>query len=144
MIKEQKKISQLQFIRNSAIMRGKGVASAAGRGLLLSGSPLAMITDTESQMQFDQAINEYNLDIDRNYALSGATNYRQQGAINSRLAAYQGYSNAFSTILNTGAQMSIAQGWGMPKTSGYGKSGFTREQRINQMNTFKAGRYGRL
>lgn len=107
LIKEKKKIQEYQFNRQAARARSAIVAKTAGKGFLLSGSPLAVLVDNETQMQFDKAIGDYNLDIERNYALSGATNTRQQGAAQSRLARYGGYTNAFTTLLNTGTSMAI-------------------------------------
>lgn len=107
MIQEKKRIQNIQFLRDSARVRGAIVSKTAGKGLMLSGSPLAILADTESQMQFDKAIADYNLDIEKNYATSGADYMRTSGAINSRLARFSGYSNAFSTILNTGAQIGM-------------------------------------
>lgn len=115
MIQQKKKISEYQFNRNAAAIRGSIVAKTAGKGFNLGGSPLAILIDNESQMQFDKAIGDYNLDIERNFALSGATNTRQTGAMQSRLARFSGYTNAFSTVLNTGAaygmmNMKLAKG----------------------------------
>jgi hypothetical protein len=105
MIKEQKKIQNIQFLRQSAAARGSIVARTAGKGMLLSGSPLAILIDTESQMQFDKAIADYNLDINKNFAKSAANNARISGAADARLARFTGFSNAFSTMLNTGASL---------------------------------------
>lgn len=107
MIKEQKKISDLQFIRNTATARGRVIAATAGKGLNLSGSPLAILIDNESNMQFDKAIEDYNNQIGQNYYTSAGVNTRQTGAAQARLAAYTGYTNAFSTILNTGSTMGM-------------------------------------
>lgn len=103
MIQEKKKIQDYQFLRQAASARGSIVAKTAGKGFNMGGSPLAILIDNETQMQFDKLIGDYNLDVEANYAKSGATNTRQQGAINARNAKVSGYSNAFSTILNTGA-----------------------------------------
>ena len=107
MIKEKKKIQDTQFLRNAAQVRGTIISRTAGKGFLLSGSPAAVLADTETQMLFDKAIEDYNLDVERNFALSAATNTREQGRVNSRLARYSGYSTAFSTILNTGANIGM-------------------------------------
>lgn len=107
MVSQKKKIQDIQFNREAGRVRGSIVARTAGKGFFFGGSPAAILADTESQMQFDKAINDYNLDVERNYALSGATNTRQQGAINARLTRAQGYTNAFSTLLNTGAQIGL-------------------------------------
>lgn len=107
MIKNKKKLQDYQFNREAARARGSIIASTAGKGLLLSGSPAAILADTESQMQFDKAIMDYNLDVEANYATSGASYMRATGKAQSRLARFSGYSNAFSTILNTGATMGM-------------------------------------
>lgn len=106
-IKEQKKISDYQYNRQAARARGEIVSKTAGKGLLLSGSPLAILADTESQMMFDKAISDYNLSVESNYATSAARFARSSGAVNARLAAYGGYGNALSTMLNTGATIGM-------------------------------------
>lgn len=107
MIKAKKNIQDYQFNREAARVRGSVVAKTAGKGLMLSGSPLAILIDNETQMQFDKAIGDYNLDIERNYAMSGANYTRQTGKSQSALARFTGYSNAFSTALNTGTNIGI-------------------------------------
>src|SRR3990172_4138920 len=69
---QAKKIQDTQYLRAASRMRGSITASAAGKGFLMSGSPLAILIDSESQLQFDKAIDDYNLDVERNFALSGA------------------------------------------------------------------------
>lgn len=101
-LKDQKRISETQFNRSAAFARGKIVAGAAGKGLMMSGSPMAILADTESQLQFDQAIEQYNLDVNKGFAESAAKNARYSAAVNSRLASYTGYTNAFQTALSTG------------------------------------------
>jgi hypothetical protein len=102
MIKEQRKIQDAQFIRDSARIRGSIVSRTAGKGLLLSGSPLAILIDNETQMQFDKAVTDYNTDIEYNYAKSGQTFTTQTGRNQARLSRFSGYGNAFSTMLTTG------------------------------------------
>ena len=104
MVKQKKSVADQQFLRQSTHSRGGIVSATAGKGLLLKGSPLAVLADNESQMQFDKAIQDYNFAIDENLARSGATQTRAQGGYQSRLAQSQGFSNAFSTALNTGFQ----------------------------------------
>ena len=102
MVLNQKKITEAQYLRNRRRASGSIVAGAAGKGLKLSGSPLAVLADVETQLGFDKAIEDYNLDVSRNRALSGASYQRETGRQQAALARSQGYSNAFSTILNTG------------------------------------------
>lgn len=116
MVLEKKKIQDYQYNRNAARARGSIIAATAGKGFNMGGSPLAILADNESQMLFDKAIADYNLDVEANYAMSGATYYRQTGAAQSRLARYTGYSNAFSTMLNTGTNIALLN-IGTPRTA---------------------------
>ena len=116
MIKNQKKLQEYQFNRDAARARGTIIARTAGKGFNMGGSPLAILIDNESQMQFDKAISDYNLDIEAQYAQTGAEFTRIQGASNSRVARYSGYTNAFSTLLNTGSTYAM-------RNLNYGKVG---------------------
>ena len=102
MIKEQKKLQDYQFNRQAAKGRGSIVARTAGGGLNLSGSPMALLIDTESQMLLDKAVEDYNLDVQSNYAKSGAAYTRQTASEQARLSRFTGYSNAFTSLMNTG------------------------------------------
>ena len=107
MITEKKKIQEYQFNREASRIRGSIISKTAGKGFNLGGSPLAILIDNETNMQFDKAVMDYNTDVERNYAMSGATNTRQQGIYNARATRFSGYSNAFSQILNTGATLGM-------------------------------------
>lgn len=107
MIMEQKKLKEYQYNREAARFRGSVIARTAGKGLNLSGSPLAILIDNETQMKYDQAIDQYNLDVSKNYALSGAEYTRQTGVQESRLARARGTAGAFSTILNSATNYAI-------------------------------------
>ena len=135
MIKEKKKIADYQFNRQAASARGSVVAATAGKGFFLSGSPLAILIDNESQMQFDKAVGDYNMDIEANYAKSGANYYRQSGEINARNAKMAGYSNAFSSLLNVGLNAK------MPRLGGGSSNPFspmTIEQ-VRMGSTYRGG-----
>lgn len=103
MIQEQKKLQSSQFYRMAARTRGSIVSRTAGAGFDLGGSPLAILADSEGQMLMDQAVGNYNLDVDSNLARSGAGYSRGTAYEQARLAKSTGYTNAFSTVLNTGA-----------------------------------------
>lgn len=115
MIQEKKKVQDYQYGRAIARMRSSVISKTAGKGLTLSGSPLAIMADNESQMLFDQAISDYNLSVQGNFATSAAANTRYAGAQNARLATTQGRTNAFSTVLNTATNFALLKGFGMPK-----------------------------
>ena len=101
MVLNQKKINDDQYLRQRKKMAGSIVAGAAGKGFQFSGSPLAVLTDVETQFGYDKAIEDYNLDVQKNFAQSGSSYYRETGRQQSALAKTTGYSNAFSTMLNT-------------------------------------------
>lgn len=103
MITEQKKLSDYQYNRAAAKMRGSVVAHTAGAGFTMSGSPLAIMIDNETQMLLDHAVENYNYDVQRYFALSQAGAARMEGAQKASLARTTGYANAFTTLLNTGA-----------------------------------------
>lgn len=102
MVLQQQKIKNDQYLRQKRKMEGTMIAGTAGKGFDLSGSPLAVMIDNETQLGFDNSISNYNSEVQKNYATSGANYYRETGKQQSSLAQTQGYSNAFSTILNTG------------------------------------------
>jgi len=103
MVEAQKGLEAYQYDRAIRRARGVGVARTAKAGLLLSGSPLAVMIDTETQMLLDKAIGQYNLDIQKRYAVSGATEYRRRGEVESKVALTAGYTNAFTSLLQTAA-----------------------------------------
>lgn len=107
MIQEQKKLQDYQFNRQAAKARGSQISRTAGAGLLLSGSPLAMMIDSETQMLLDQAVGNYNLDVQRNYALSAAKASRDQAYQNAKLARSTGYTNAFTTLMSLGTSAAM-------------------------------------
>jgi len=115
MVKQKQKIQEYQFDREGARMRGAIISQTAGKGLLMSGSPMAILADSESQLEFDRAIGRYNSQVEENYARSGADYQRTSGSNQARLAKAEGYSNAFSTLLSTGSSVSGMRTGSVPK-----------------------------
>lgn len=106
MIDEQKKLEAYQYDRRIRRARGTNVARVAKAGLMLSGSPLAVMIDTETQMLLDKAIGQYNLEVEKRYTLSAAEESRRRGDVASRTAFWGGYTNAFTSMLTTGYRVS--------------------------------------
>lgn len=106
-IKAKQKIQNYQLDRQRARTMSTYVAKTAGKGLTMSGSPLAVMADAESQMLFDQAINNYNLNMERHFALTAASATRQEGAFASSAAMTQGKMGAFSTLLSGVSQIGL-------------------------------------
>lgn len=107
-ITHKQKLLQHRDIREAAQVRGAITAQTAGKGLMLSGSPMAILADTESEMALDRAIGQYNLELDKHYAKSGAMHYREQGRMDARSARRQGYMSAFSTALQAGSSYAMS------------------------------------
>lgn len=111
----QKNIQDAQYRRKFARTRSSIVAQTAGKGFEFSGSPLAVLADVESQMLFDKAIEDYNTDVAITFAQARAASYRYTGESEARAAKTAGRAGAFSTLLKTGTDIAIRQGFGMPK-----------------------------
>jgi len=103
MVEEQKGIEAYQYDRAINRARSTAIARTGKAGLLLSGSPLAVMIDTETQMQLDKSIGQYNLEVRKRYALSGSRETLRRGRSGSRMALQAGYTNAFTTLLSTAA-----------------------------------------
>jgi hypothetical protein len=110
MIQHQKKLDEYKWNRKAAQIHGANVARAGGAGLLLSGSPLAIQIDNETQLELDKMTGQYGLEVDRRRAQSGAEWSRWSSGVQARQAKQVGYSNAFSTILQTGVSMATMMG----------------------------------
>ncbi len=119
-IGEQARIEAGQYDRAISRTVSKGIVRTAGAGLDMGGSPLAVMVDTETQMLMDKAVGQYDYEVKRRYTLSGADYYRQTAREQGKAAIFGGYSNAFSTMLNTTA-VSGAFSPKMPTTPSGGK-----------------------
>ena len=95
MIDAQSEIEQGQYQRLKGTYMSKSVASVAGSGIGLSGSAMAVITETQRQIGIDQAISKFNYAQDKNYTLAQAGAQRRAG----KNAVRAGYSGAFSSLL---------------------------------------------
>lgn len=102
MVLEKKKLSEYQSNRARAKVRGAVVSRTAGAGFMFGGSPMAIAIDNETQMLLDQAVGDYNLDVEANYLKSASVASRYQGQQQAKLARSTGFTNAFSTLLNVG------------------------------------------
>lgn len=106
MIEAQKKLEAGQYSRKIGRARGKAIARTAKAGLMLSGSPMAVIVDTETQMLLDMSVGQYNLEAKKRYATSGAAEYGRQGRSSARLNIFSGFTSAFTTLLSAGVSYS--------------------------------------
>ena len=101
LVGRQKSVVDRRYDRLAGRTRGAGVAATAGKGFMLSGSPLAIMADIESQIEFDRAGDQYNLDLEKSGYLAQAERTRYEGGRDARSARTAGYTNAFSSALST-------------------------------------------
>jgi len=91
----QKNIQNEQYNRAKGQAASGAVAHTAGAGVMLSGSKLAIMLDTQKQIALDQAIGQFNFDQEKRYTMAQADAVRRGGSA----AVRAGWSNAFSTAL---------------------------------------------
>lgn len=140
LIEIQKQIESGQYNRLSAQYMSKSVAAVAGSGLMLSGSPLAVMLDTQKQIRKDQAIGQFNLEQEKQYTLEEANAYRRSG----RQAVKSGYAGAFSSLLQGATSYAMYKGY-KPNMGGGGVSRYGNSYGINTPSgTFDMGTYSSL
>lgn len=107
LVEKNKQLVSYQAGRAISQAMGTSTAMTAGKGLGMSGSPMAIMLDTQTQMEISKRINEsnsdmekYNIGVEKSRAQSQAEAYRRGGSS----ALFQGYANAFTTALQTGAK----------------------------------------
>ena len=80
MIEQQKNLKLTQDQRLMRFAQGKHVAVTSAKGLQLSGSALAILNDSMTQMQMDTAITQYNYDVEKYAVKSQGESVRRKGA----------------------------------------------------------------
>jgi len=136
MIDAQKGLEGYQYDRAKNQLFGKGVARTAKAGFELSGSPMAVMIDSLTQLEMDKSVGQYNLEVQKRFALSSADQYRRRG----KTALASGYANAFSSILKAGFDAGMGSGMfksgsiSDPRGSAGGYTAYGRNQ--NTINRF--------
>lgn len=103
MIDLQSDIESSKYDRMKGQYLSKSVVNTAGNGLAVSGSPLAVMLNAQTQINIDQAISKFNFEQEKNYTNAQADAQRRAGSA----AVKSGYSNAFSTLLQGGASYAM-------------------------------------
>jgi len=104
MIEAQKGLEGYQYDRAMGRAGGTLRANVGASGITMSGSPMSALLDMMTQMELDKAIGQYNLEYQKRGALSEAQGYYRQ----AKDLRFQGYTNAFSTLLSTGVNYGLA------------------------------------
>lgn len=115
----QKGIAARQYNRLRGKAIGKTVAATAGAGLRLSGSPLAVMIDTATQINIDKAITLANMEQEKTYTKSAAEMYRVEG----RNAVRQATTNAFSSLLQSGSKYALYKSGALDLSGGANRAG---------------------
>ncbi len=97
-IVEAQKITAEQYRTKQNVLRGQATATAARAGLKISGTTASSISQSIMQLQMDNSYEQYNLEVQKQKALSNAALQRYQG----RNALMSGFMNAGSTALKAG------------------------------------------
>jgi hypothetical protein len=103
----QKSLEGAQYDRAKGQLVGKSISRTAKAGFNLSGSPMAVMIDSLTQLEMDKSVGQYNLDIQKRNAQMTANQYRRNG----KTALMSGYSNAFSSVLMGAAEIGMAGGF---------------------------------
>ena len=105
MVEAQKGLEAYQYDRAMGRAGGTLRANVGRAGITMSGSPMAVWLDMETQMELDKAVGQYNLEYQKRFNISQAEGYYRQ-ASNIK---FQGYANAFSSLLTAGANYGISK-----------------------------------
>jgi len=127
MIENQKNLQASQDNRAIRFATGKHIAMTTSKGIELSGSAMAILSDTITQLEMDKAIGQYNLEVQKYGVLSQAdstlrkgetmaSQYRRGGAT----ARTAGIVGGLTTLFNTAAYSGMSSGF---DTSGGAKAG---------------------
>lgn len=106
-ITEAQRIEASQYDRQMGRVAGTTRANVGRAGFTMSGSPMAVLLDTQTQMEMDKAIGQYNLETQKQFAYSEAANYRDRARTSRDIA----YKSAFSQVLMTGTDYAMKAGW---------------------------------
>jgi len=80
MVEQQKNLKASQDARKIRFAEGTHTAITAAKGIQMSGSAVAVLTDTLTQMELDKAITSYNYDVEKHGLESQAVSTERQGA----------------------------------------------------------------
>lgn len=80
MVEQQKNLKASQDARKIRFAEGAHTAITAAKGIEMSGSAVAVLTDTLTQMELDKAITGYNYDMEKYGLESQAVSTERKGA----------------------------------------------------------------
>ena len=87
-----------QYARMGGKVASQAQASIAASDQGMQGSALAVMIETQKQINLDMAVGQFNYEMEKGYNQAEADAVRRKG----RYAIAAGYGNAFSTMLEGG------------------------------------------
>ena len=112
LIDVQAGLENSQYERLKRRYSGKSVAQTAKSGLEFSGSPMAVWIDTQTQIEMDRMIGQFNFAQQKRFTMEEAASTRRMGKYTQE--AYN--SQAFSTLMNTAGKAYSYYGGGTKTT----------------------------
>jgi Tfp pilus assembly PilM family ATPase len=103
LIDTKKEIEYGQYERLKGQAWNKSIANVAAAGIYPTGSAMAVMIDTQTQIIKDQATGQFNLEQNKQFTLSSASAERRKG----KMAVETGYTNAFIAGLSGLAQYKL-------------------------------------
>lgn len=107
-------IENRQYERLKRKYAGKSIAMTAKSGLEFSGSPMAVFIDTQTQIEMDQAIGQFNYAQSKRFTMEEAAATRRFGKYQQN--AYN--AQAFTQLLSTAGKAYDYYGSGTAKRAG--------------------------
>jgi len=95
----QKETDAEQYNRFRGRFISKSVASVGGAGLMMSGSPMAVLLDSVTQINIDKSVSQANLEQQKRFTIASA---EMQG-LEAKNATRTARVNAYSSILESGS-----------------------------------------
>jgi hypothetical protein len=98
LLDKQAGIERYQYARARRELESKSYARMAKSGLMPSGSPMEVLVDSMTQLNIDEAIGQYNISVEKQFALADAketaSTYRRKG----KQAVTNSYFGALTTV----------------------------------------------
>ena len=79
MVEQQRQLKMQQDARKISFTEGKITQMTAAKGLKMSGSPVAVLNDTMTQMEMDKAISSYNYRMESHFLETKARGEEMRG-----------------------------------------------------------------
>jgi hypothetical protein len=98
----QKGIEKEQYQRLKGQVMGKSMATMAAQGIMPSGSAMAVLLDTQKQIEIDQAIGQFNLEQSKRFTMAQSDAYKRKAKYVSQDARSTALSQLMGGAFNYG------------------------------------------